>query len=96
MRKLSKMSIIEKNLKWLTHQKISLRNKVSSIYSEKKVVIVEPLIITTENRGKKKHITILSNLEIYNLPIKEVSKKLSKKFACSASVVKDTIEMQGD
>jgi translation initiation factor 1 (eIF-1/SUI1) len=35
-------------------------------------------------------------LTAYNLPIKEVSKKLSKKFACSASIVKDTIEMQGD
>jgi len=77
----------------------SHRNKVCSLIfliSEKKVVIVAPLLITTENRGKKKHTTILSNLAAYNLPIKEVSKKLSKKFACSASIVKDTIEMQGD
>ena len=45
--------------------------------------------ISNLKRGKKKFLTVIKNVEIFGLDMKEVSKLLSKKFACSSSVSKD-------
>lgn len=46
---------------------------------------------------KKKFITTISGLAAYKIEPKDLSKKCSKKFACSCNVVdEDSIQIQGD
>lgn len=47
------------------------------------------VLIEESKRGKRKHTTYISNLEKFNINLKDISKVLSKKFACSANVSKE-------
>ena len=47
------------------------------------------IIIEQVKRGKKKHITYILGLDKFGLALKEVSKQLGKKLACSCSVTKE-------
>nr|GEV78761.1 translation machinery-associated protein 22-like [Tanacetum cinerariifolium] len=64
--------------------------------SEKQEVIIEKV-----TRNKRKSITTLKGLELFGVKLSDASKKLGKKFATGASVVKgptekDQIDVQGD
>jgi len=60
------------------------------------------ILISRDQRNKRKFITVIKGVESCGLKPKDVSKLISKKFACSASVVKGTdggapsISIQGD
>lgn len=61
----------------------------------------EKILISKAQRSKNKYITTIRGLDSYGLTLKEVAKAMSKKFACSASVVKvvpsgQEIAIQGD
>ena len=49
----------------------------------------DKILIEQSKRGKKKHITYVTNLEKYGLVLKDVAKSLSKKLACSCTVTKE-------
>ena len=61
------------------------------ILQKKKKKKKQPTMVLIEQsrRGKKKHITYITNLEKFGLVLKDVSKQLSKKFACSCTVTKE-------
>jgi density-regulated protein DRP1 len=65
-----------------------------------KVKKQEPLqvIITSEQRQRKKTVTHVHNLAKFGIKLPDASKLFSKKFACSASAAKDkdSILIQGD
>lgn len=59
------------------------------------------VVIEETKRGKKKHITYVQGLEKFGINLKDTSKLLSKKFACSATVTKeadnsDSITLTGE
>lgn len=57
---------------------------------EKKNKKSDPKVVIEESkRGKRKHTTYVSGLERFGINMKDVSKLLSKKFACSANVSKN-------
>lgn len=61
----------------------------------------EKILISRVSRSKNKYITSIRGLDSYGLVLKDVAKAMSKKFACSASVVKvvpsgQEIAIQGD
>ncbi|XP_049936515.1 translation machinery-associated protein 22-like [Nymphaea colorata] len=63
---------------------------------EKQEIIIEKVV-----RNKRKCVTIVKDLELFGVKLSEASKKLGKKFATGASVVKgptetDQIDVQGD
>jgi density-regulated protein DRP1 len=51
--------------------------------------ITDKIHIKNTKRSKRKAVTVIKNIEKFGLDMKEVSKMLSKKFACSSSVSKD-------
>ena len=51
--------------------------------------INDKIHIKNTKRSKRKAVTVIRNVEHFGLDLKEVSKLLSKKFACSSSVSKD-------
>ena len=55
----------------------------------KKKKMNDKIHIKNTKRSKKKAVTVIKNVELFGLDLKEVSKLLSKKFACSSSVSKD-------
>jgi density-regulated protein DRP1 len=63
---------------------------------EKPEVVVEKIV-----RNKRKCVTIIKGLDMFGIKLSEASKKLGKKFASGASVVKgptekEQIDVQGD
>ncbi|KAJ0971359.1 hypothetical protein J5N97_019318 [Dioscorea zingiberensis] len=63
---------------------------------EKQEVIIEKIV-----RNKRKCVTVVKGLELFGVKLSEASKKLGKKFATGASVVKgptekEQIDVQGD
>lgn len=63
---------------------------------DKQEVIIEKVV-----RNKRKCVTIVKGLELFGVKLSDASKKLGKKFATGASVVKgptekDQIDVQGD
>ena len=56
---------------------------------KKKKADVPRVVIEESKRGKKKHITYVMNLEKFGINLKDTSKLLSKKCACSATVTKE-------
>ncbi|KAH9565824.1 hypothetical protein CY35_04G097100 [Sphagnum magellanicum] len=63
---------------------------------EKPEVVVEKIV-----RNKRKCVTIIKGLDMFGIKLSDASKKLGKKFASGASVVKgptekDQIDVQGD
>ncbi|KAL0888087.1 hypothetical protein Bca101_012070 [Brassica carinata] len=63
---------------------------------ERQEVIIEKVV-----RNKRKSITIVKGLELFGIKLSDASKKLGKKFATGASVVKgptekEQIDVQGD
>ncbi len=59
------------------------------------------VLICQVQRGKRKFVTSISGIDAFGLDLKDCSKKMSKRFACSASIVKCTpppneIALQGD
>ncbi|KAK4742690.1 hypothetical protein SAY87_000691 [Trapa incisa] len=63
---------------------------------EKQEVIIEKVV-----RNKRKCITVVKGLELFGIKLNDASKKLGKKFATGASVVKgptdkEQIDVQGD
>ncbi|KAK9273486.1 hypothetical protein L1049_018296 [Liquidambar formosana] len=63
---------------------------------EKQEVVIEKVV-----RNKRKCITIVKGLELFGIKLSDASKKLGKKFATGASVVKgptdkEQIDVQGD
>ncbi|CAH1425227.1 unnamed protein product [Lactuca virosa] len=61
----------------------------------------QEVIIEKVTRNKRKSITTIKGLELFGIKLSEASKKLGKKFATGASVVKgptekDQIDVQGD
>ncbi|XP_042488566.1 translation machinery-associated protein 22-like [Macadamia integrifolia] len=63
---------------------------------EKQEVVIEKVV-----RNKRKCVTMVKGLELFGIKLSDASKKLGKKFATGASVVKgptekDQIDVQGD
>ncbi|CAI0448417.1 unnamed protein product [Linum tenue] len=63
---------------------------------EKQEVVIEKIV-----RNKRKCITIIKGLDLFGIKLSDASKKLGKKFATGASVVKgptdkEQIDVQGD
>ncbi|XP_038985204.1 translation machinery-associated protein 22 isoform X1 [Phoenix dactylifera] len=63
---------------------------------EKQEVVIEKII-----RNKRKCVTVVKGLELFGIKLSDASKKLGKKFATGASVVKgptdkEQIDVQGD
>ncbi|KAJ6820611.1 translation machinery-associated protein 22 [Iris pallida] len=63
---------------------------------EKKEVVIEKIV-----RNKRKCVTVVKGLELFGVKLSDASKKLGKKFATGASVVKgptekEQIDVQGD
>ena len=59
------------------------------------------VIIEQTKRGKRKHITYIMGLDKFGLVLKDVTKQLSKKLACSCTVTKedngeDSITLTGE
>lgn len=59
------------------------------------------VLIKRVERNKRKYITVLSGLEVYDLDNKKLAKELGKKFATGSSVTKsptgsEEITVQGD
>ena len=59
------------------------------------------IIVKITDRNKRKHVTTISGLDMYEVDIKKLSKECSKKFACSSSVNKNAegkeeVIIQGD
>nr|CCA26978.1 conserved hypothetical protein [Albugo laibachii Nc14] len=56
-----------------------------------------PITISTSSRKGRKHVTIICGLEDYveePMTIKDAAKKLGKRFACSASIIKNDVGAQ--
>ena len=56
---------------------------------KKKKEAANTVLIEQTKRGKKKHITYITNLEKFGYVLKDISKMFSKKFACSCTVTKE-------
>lgn len=61
------------------------------------------ILVQTAARGKRKTVTIITNLEKFDIKLDAAAKYFQKKFACGAAVVKnanpglpDMVEIQGD
>lgn len=59
------------------------------------------VVITRMSRNRKKMITNVAGLELFDVDLKEASKAFGKKFACGCSVTKgatgkDELDLQGD
>jgi len=63
---------------------------------EDKKVVPKFCHISKNQRNKRKCITVVKGLETYNLKLKDVAKKFSKKFACSASVSNGVIKGESE
>jgi density-regulated protein DRP1 len=59
--------------------------------TEKKSVVAGQVVISKSQRSGRKFITTIVGLDKFEVDLKKASKSFSKKFACSASVVKQTI-----
>mmetsp|Transcript_16720 Transcript_16720/g.54651 ORF Transcript_16720/g.54651 Transcript_16720/m.54651 type:complete len:189 (-) Transcript_16720:1351-1917(-) len=61
----------------------------------------QEVVIERTTRNKRKCVTTISGLDIFQVKLAEAAKKFGKKFACGSSVVKDAagkeqIDVQGD
>lgn len=60
------------------------------------------ITIKVESRARRKNVTVISGLELFDIQLNEAAKKFAKQFSCGASVVKgsngkpDHIDVQGD
>ncbi len=68
---------------------------------KKKGVKVPEVVITTNARNKRKFVTVVLGLDEFGVKLPDAAKKFGKRFACSASVVKnasnkDEVFIQGD
>mmetsp|Transcript_16966 Transcript_16966/g.29009 ORF Transcript_16966/g.29009 Transcript_16966/m.29009 type:complete len:199 (+) Transcript_16966:139-735(+) len=88
-------------------EKLTLRDKEGNEIEKKlpggkmKKKAKAQIVIETNTRNKKKMITTISGLELFNIKLADASKICGKKFACGCSVTKnaagsDQIDMQGD
>ncbi|XP_028751688.1 translation machinery-associated protein 22-like isoform X1 [Neltuma alba] len=73
-----------------------IKKKSGTRFQEKQEVVIEKVI-----RNKRKCITTVKGLDLFGVKLSEASKKLGKKFATGASVVKgptekEQIDVQGD
>jgi len=64
-------------------------------------VKTKEVVITRMSRNRKKMITNVAGLELFDVDLKEASKAFGKKFACGCSVTKgatgkDELDLQGD
>ncbi|OAY83947.1 Translation machinery-associated protein 22 [Ananas comosus] len=70
--------------------------KSDPVPNEKQEVVIEKIV-----RNKRKCVTVVKGLELFGIKLSDASKKLGKKFATGASVVKgptdkEQIDVQGD
>ncbi|KAL3126513.1 putative metal binding and RNA binding [Cryptosporidium hominis] len=60
------------------------------------------ITIKVESRARRKNVTVVNGLELFDIQLNEAAKKFAKQFSCGASVVKGTsgkpdhIDVQGD
>ncbi|OII73717.1 uncharacterized protein cubi_03515 [Cryptosporidium ubiquitum] len=60
------------------------------------------ITIKVESRARRKNVTVVCGLELFDIQLNEAAKKFAKQFSCGASVVKGTngkpdhIDVQGD
>lgn len=59
------------------------------------------VVMTVTQRNKRKSITTVAGLDLFDVSLPEVSKLFSKRFACGSTVtknasMKDVVEVQGD
>ncbi|KAJ1614929.1 putative metal binding and RNA binding domain-containing protein [Cryptosporidium canis] len=60
------------------------------------------ITIKVESRARRKSVTVVSGLEMFDIQLNEAAKRFAKQFSCGASVVKgsngkpDHIDVQGD
>ncbi|KAF7458426.1 Translation initiation factor SUI1 family protein [Cryptosporidium felis] len=70
--------------------------------NKKKKTKQNSILIKVESRARRKSVTVVSGLELFNIQLNEAAKKFAKQFSCGASVVKgcngkpDQIDVQGD
>ncbi|WZY74743.1 hypothetical protein YC2023_021127 [Brassica napus] len=66
---------------------LSLGESTVELLNERQEVIIEKVV-----RNKRKCITIVKGLELFGIKLSDASKKLGKKFATGASVVKSFLK----
>jgi density-regulated protein DRP1 len=70
--------------------------------THKKKEAVRKVIVKRVDRNKKKHITTISGLDMFQVDLKKTAKKFASRFACGSSVTRndatnsDEITIQGD
>ncbi|OIW20470.1 hypothetical protein TanjilG_11871 [Lupinus angustifolius] len=79
-----------------SHDSSNLCLKSGIVFQDRQEVVIEKVV-----RNKRKCITTVKGLELFGIKLSDASKKLGKKFATGASVVKgptekDQIDVQGD
>lgn len=72
-----------------TEQQPKVEEEKKETKEKKHKKITDKIHIKNTKRSKRKAVTVIKNVEKFGLDLKEVSKMLSKKFACSSSVAKD-------
>ena len=56
------------------------------------------MVISRLSRSRRKFVTVVTGLDKHNINLKAAAKKFRQKFACGATVLKSTqeVEIQGD
>ncbi|KAH8583579.1 translation initiation factor SUI1 family [Cryptosporidium sp. chipmunk genotype I] len=79
------------------------QKKHEELNSTKKKKTKQNIItIKVESRARRKNVTVVNGLELFDIHLNEAAKKFAKQFSCGASVVKGTggkpdhIDVQGD
>lgn len=70
-------------------EKEDTKDKEKEKKQKKKKEAANTVLIEQTKRGKKKHITYITNLDKFGYVLKDISKMFSKKFACSCTVTKE-------
>ncbi|KAB5514097.1 hypothetical protein DKX38_028003 [Salix brachista] len=97
IKKKVRSSVCLGNVNSAFHSLIALQNASEiSIQKVRQEVVIEKVV-----RNKRKSITIIKGLDLFGIKLSDASKKLGKKFATGASVVKgptekEQIDVQGD
>lgn len=85
----------------ISEENTQKKNDDSKVIKKKKTK-QNIITIKVESRARRKNVTVVSGLELFDIQLNEAAKKFAKQFSCGASVVKgsngkpDHIDVQGD
>lgn len=86
---------------WSPRENAQKKNEDSNSVRKKKSK-QNLITIKVESRARRKNVTVVYGLELFDIQLNEAAKKFAKQFSCGASVVKgangkpDHIDVQGD